>query len=267
MDLGLKGKVALVTGASMGIGRAIAARLAGEGATVVITARNAAGIATAARHITGQGGGGATGLACDVCSAEDIDRLAGEIGERFGHLDILVNNAGGIQGFADFNGLTDDDWQATWELNVMSVVRMVRAFRALLAREPGGRMINITSEAGVQPDRVYPHYGAAKAAVINLSKSLSKELGKQGILVNCVSPGIIATEGVVDGWKETAHRKRIPLDQVIAEFMQLRRAGVVRGKPGEADEVASLVAYLCSPLSSYITGSNFRVDGGNIATP
>ena len=266
MQLGLEGKIALVTGASMGIGQAIAARLAQEGATVIITARNIAGIEAAARLIADQGGT-AIALTCDVCSAEDIDRLAAEIRSRFGRLDILVNNAGGIQGFTDFNGLTDDDWQVTWELNVMSVVRMTRAFRELLAKQPGGRMINITSEAGVQPDRVYPQYGAAKAAVINLSKSLSKELGKQGISVNCVSPGIIATEGVVDGWKQTAELKGIPLEQVIAEFMKIRRSGVVRGKPGEADEVASLVVYLCSPLASYITGSNFRVDGGNIATP
>ena len=266
MQLGLEGKIALVTGASMGIGWAIAARLAQEGATVVITARNATGVEDAAKQIADQGGT-AIGLTCDVRSSEDINRLAGDIATRFGRLNILVNNAGGIQGFTDFNGLTDDDWQATFELNVMSVVWMVRAFRALLAAQPGGRIVNITSEAGVQPDRVYPQYGAAKAAVINLSKSLSKELGKQGIMVNCVSPGIIATDGVVDGWKQTAELKGIALEQVIADFMKLRRSGVVRGKPGEADEVASLVTYLASPLSSYITGSNFRVDGGNTATP
>jgi len=266
MQLGLDGKIALVTGASMGIGLAIAARLAQEGATVIITARNLQGIEDAATQIS-DAGGTAIGLPCDVRAAEDIDRLAADISTRFGRLDILVNNAGGIQGFTDFNGLTDDDWQATWELNVMSVVRMVRAFRGMLGKQAGGRVINITSEAGVQPDRVYPQYGAAKAAVINLSKSLSKELGKAGISVNCVSPGIIATEGVVGGWKQTAESKGIPLDEVIAQFMKLRRAGVVRGTPGEADEVASLVVYLCSPLASYITGSNFRVDGGNVAQP
>ncbi|RYD90011.1 MAG: SDR family oxidoreductase, partial [Sphingomonadales bacterium] len=181
--------------------------------------------------------------------------------------DILVNNAGGIQGYTDYSGLTDDDWTVTYELNVLSVVRVVRAFREMMGKDRGARIVNIASEAGIQPDRVYPHYAAAKAAVINFSKSLSKELGKAGIAVNCVSPGIIESEGVVSGWEETAKLKNIPLREVVDQFMKFRRPGVVRGTPGTSDEVASLVAYLCSPLAAYITGSNFRVDGGQVAAP
>lgn len=263
MQLALTSRIAIVTGASQGIGSAIATMLAAEGARVVVTARRQRGIEDVARAITARGGE-AVALPCDARSPESIASLAGEVRERFGGVDILINNAGGIHGFATFDGLTDADWIATYEVNVLSVVRMVRAFRPMLAGRDA-RIVNIASETGIQPERVYPHYGAAKAALINLSKSLSKELGRDGIAVNCVSPGIIRTEGVASGWEETARTKNISVEEVERQFMTLRRAGVVRGTPGTAEEVASLVTFLCSARASFITGGNFRVDGGAVS--
>jgi len=220
----LNGKIALVTGGQHGDRLAIAARLAGEGSDVVITARNAKGIEDAARQLADKGGS-VIGLTCDVCSTEAVDRLAAEIEARFGRLDILVNNAGGIQGFTDFNGLTDDDWQVTWELNVMSLVRMVP------------RLPSAPRQRARQPDGQH-HLRSGRPARAGLSaiwrvegrrdppvQSLSKELGKDGIAVNCVSPGIIVTEGVVDGWKQTAELNGIPLDQVIDQFMKFPPRG------------------------------------------
>jgi NAD(P)-dependent dehydrogenase (short-subunit alcohol dehydrogenase family) len=263
MDLGIAGKIAVVTGASRGIGRAIAEALAREGAHVVIAARNQAALENAAQSIR-LWGGQAEPIPYDAMAPEDAERLGTFIRNRFGALDILVNNAGGMDRYETFGALSDDDWRRTYEFNVVGAVRLVRTLRPLMISR-STRVINIASENGIQPERVCPHYNAAKAALIAFTKSLSMELGPDGATVNCVSPGLVRTEGVLEGWKLSAAKKGITIDEMERLFIRSRRAGIVRGTPGQAAEVASVVAFLCSAHASFVTGANFRVDGGQVS--
>ncbi|MBV9840577.1 MAG: SDR family NAD(P)-dependent oxidoreductase [Sphingomonadaceae bacterium] len=264
MDLGLSGKVAVVTGGSKGIGRAISEMLAAEGAKLVICARGIADTEAAAAAIRAAGGA-AEAIAYDAASAESADALVKHVRDRHGAIDILVNNAGGMTSSGFFNDTPDQDWRDTYEINVLSAVRLVRGFRPLMANRGQGRVINISSENGVAPERAYPHYGVAKAALIALTKTLSKELGREAITVNCVSPGIVETEGTRAGWEEGAAQHGISYEAMQQRFMKIRRPNVVRGAPGLPEEIAGLVAFLCSPLAAYITGVNYRVDGGQVA--
>src|SRR5208282_5367976 len=212
MDLGLKGKVVLITGSSKGIGRSIAAAFAREGCQVVINGRNAAELEAAAAEMRG---GQATVFAVvsDMTEAEGAKRVVEETVRRFGTIHVLVNNAGGAGRFGSFADLTDDEWLGAFNLNVLSAVRATRAALPHMQEQKWGRIINISSESGVQPDPMMPHYNASKSALNSLTKSLSKAYGKDGILVNTVSPAFIRTP-LLDGLLEQEARSRgITVDQ------------------------------------------------------
>ena len=264
MDLGLRNTLAVVTGASRGIGRAIAVALAAEGVHVILAARGAADLEAASNSIRSLGGN-ADCFNFDAASSSDAQALIEYVHSRHASLNILINNAGGMTGAESglFTELTDEDWRSTYELNVMGAVRLVRGFRALMAGR-SARIINIASENGIAPERVYPHYNAAKAALIALTKSLSLELAREQITVNCVSPGIIATEGVLGKWNAGALAKNTTLEEIQSAFMRARRKRVARGTPGTPAEVAAFVAFLCSPHAAFMTGTNYRIDGGQI---
>lgn len=265
MKLGLKEKVVLVTGASKGIGKAIAVAFAAEGSRVVLNARNQQELEQAVQEIR-QSGGYALALAADVMSTSEVQRLAQQTVERFGTVHVLVNNAGGAGGLASFEELSDEDWINVFNLNVLSTVRMTRALLPFMKQQKWGRIINIASESGIQPDPFMPHYNAAKAAVINLTKSLSKAYASDGILVNTVSPAFIKTPLVEQLLAAQAQEQGVTLQKAEQAFLRQNRPHIELGRPGTPEEVASAVVFLASEAASFITGANLRVDGGSVAS-
>lgn len=263
MDLELNGKVAIVTGGSKGIGRAIVLRLALEGAHVVVGARGRAEADDTARAAVAAGGT-AVAATLDVTRPEDIARVVGDAVERFGGLDILVNNAGSQRRRAGFDDLTDQDFLDAYDDNVLSAVRMIRACLPHMRARGGGAIVNIGSEVAVQPDRVFQHYSAAKAALLNLGKSLSKALARDTILVNTVSPGLIMTAGVERSFNTAAETQQRSIEEVIGDFTRKFKPGLALNRCGTPEEVADVVAFLASPRASYITGANYQVNGGSV---
>jgi 3-oxoacyl-[acyl-carrier protein] reductase len=266
MDLKLQGKVALVTGASQGIGKGIAGSLAAEGASVVISARGQTALEATAAELNAAGRGQVAAVVADVANAADVVRLVDEAVSRFGTLHVLVNNAGGIDNFGSYDELEDENWQALFNLNVLSVVRMTRAALPHLRREKWGRIINIASENGLQPDPFMPHYSATKAAILNMTKSMSKAFAADGILVNSVSPAFIMSSMVKELVQDRATREGISFEEAERNALKALRPNMLLNRTGRLEEVGSAVAYLASEAASFITGTNLRVDAGSVAS-
>ena len=266
MDLKLQGKVALVTGASKGIGKGIACSLATEGANVVISARGRTALETTAAELNATGRGQVVAVVADVTKASEVTQLVDETVSRFGTLHVLVNNAGGIDNFGSFDELGDDNWQALFDLNILSVVRLIRAALPHMRRQKWGRIINIASESGIQPDPFMPHYNATKAALINITKSLSKAFAVDGILVNAVSPALIMTPLVEELVQRRATEEKISFQEAEQRVLAGLRPHIELKRTGRIEEVGSAVAYLASEAASFITGTNLRVDGGSVAS-
>jgi 3-oxoacyl-[acyl-carrier protein] reductase len=247
MDLGLAGKVAVVTGASAGIGKASAAALTAEGASVVLNAREGEALEATARELS-RAGARVVPVASDLTTAEG------------------VNNVGGPGRFAPFMELGDDEWVEVLNLNLLSAVRTTRAFLPAMQRQRWGRIINIASESGVQPDPEKPHYNASKAALLNLTKSLSKAFAADGILVNAVSPAFVMTPAVHGMIEKASREAGRGFDEEVAAFLAKKRPHIEVKRPGEPQEVAAVVAFLASERASFINGANFRVDGGSVAS-
>lgn len=252
MQLGLEHKVAIVTGGSEGIGKASAARLAGEGAKVVIAARRADVLESAAEALR-RTGGEVLGIVADVTHKADVERLVAETVQRFGRLDILVNNAGTSNAFS-FEGASDELWQADLDLKLHAAVRTIRAALPHLKRE-GGRIINITTPGGKHPPARSLPTSVSRAAGIALTKALSKDLAEYGILVNTVCVGMIKS-AQQERMGEAAGRS------VDEHYRQLGKS-VPLGRVGEAEEVANVIAFLASDAASYVTGASINVDGGS----
>lgn len=257
MDLGLRDKVALVAGASQGIGRAAALGFAREGAKVSICARGEAQLNETAAAIRRETGGEVLALAADMTRAEDIQKFVAKTVEKFGRLDIIVTNAGGPP-LGEFMKFTDEDWENAFRLNFLSAVRLTREAVPHMRKVGGGRVINITSYSVKEPIAGLVLSNAIRSSVVGMAKTLSRELGRDNILINNVCPGRIDTERAQKLNKARAERLKKSVEEVNREMA----AEVPLGRYGTAAETADLIVFLASERASYITGTTIQVDGG-----
>jgi 3-oxoacyl-[acyl-carrier protein] reductase len=243
----LEGKIAIVTGASRGIGRAIAEELAAEGAAVVVNYQSSAVAAEEVVNGITARGGRAVAVQADVSDLTAAGQLVKMAIDTYGHIDIIVNNAGTTRDTLLLS-MKEDQWDAVIDTNLKSVFNICKAAaRPMVRRKQGGRIINISSVSGVVGQPGQTNYAASKAGIIGFSKSLAKELGSRGITVNVVAPGFVPTDLTMDLPEDLVRR--------TIEFISL-------GRWGEPQEIAYMVAFLASDKASYITGEVIRVDGG-----
>lgn len=255
MDLGLRGRRAIVTGGSKGLGQAIAAELLAEGAAVAICSRHQAELDETAAELAARGGS-VIALACDVTDAAQVESFIAAAAAALGGADILVNNAGAARP-GQFAALTDDDWQGDIEVKLFSQIRCTRAALPHLRQSTAPRVININAVYARYPDPVFLASSVNRASCLSLSKALSIELGHEGILVNSVNIGFVVTPQ----W-ENIRARRAPGTPADEFFGQLAAQEVPLGRFGRPDEVAGIVAFLAGDRASYITGASIDVGGG-----
>ena len=257
MDLDLKGRRALVTGSTAGIGHAIATSLAREGARVIVTGRTEAAVAKAVADMKAASGGDVVGFAGDlgtVVAAEDV------VG-RYSDIEILINNLGIFQP-KPFDQISDAEWRQFFEVNILSGVRLARLCLPAMRRANWGRIIFISSESALQIPVEMIHYGVTKTAQIALARGLAEEVAGTGINVNSVLPGPTKSRGVVDFVRALTQGSDKTFDEFETEFFEKVRPTSLIKRFATPEEVASLVTYLASPLASATTGAALRVDGG-----
>lgn len=253
MNLGLAGRVALVNGASQGIGYGVARTLAEEGARVAIAARRAPALAEAAARLAQETGAEVVPIPCDIRRAEDCARVIAETVSRFGALHALVNNDGAppLGRLLDFD---DEAWRKALEQNLMSVVRLTRAAVPHMKAAGGGAIVNITALSMLEPKPDFGLSVASWAAVMGFAKTASIELGRDRISINTIAPGLVDTPRL--------HKVTAQAGQVMGDFA----ASIPLGRVGTPADIAALVALLLSPRGAYITGTTIPVDGGLLAS-
>ena len=261
MELNLKGKKALITGSSSGIGEGIAKCLAREGAHVMVQGRKKHELERVVQEITAKGGI-AHYVEGDLTVDDDAEHIVAKTMQTFKQLDILVNNAGAFPKRGWLQG-SPQDWLDLFNVNVVAMVRMIQAFLPQMKILGWGRIIQIASVAGVSPSPTLPEYGVTKAANINMTISLAKDLAGTGITVNTVSPGPIATAGTRELFQQIALEKNWGTDwnEIEKKVTQEMLPNLV-GRFGTPEEVGNLVTFLSSPAADFITGANYRIDGG-----
>jgi 3-oxoacyl-[acyl-carrier protein] reductase len=274
MDLGLKGRACVVTGASRGIGAETARLLCAEGADVLLVARGEERLRTAAEAATGAGADAAAAgavdspgraeiLVLDVTDPDAGERMLTAATDHFGALDVLVNNAGTAQ-WRDLDDVPEEDWRAQYELNVMAPLRAMRAVAPAMTERGWGRIVNVCSTAGKRPSAAMPEYSVAKAAELSLSRLFADRYAKSGVLVNAICPGPVESEmwmepgGLLDQSQQMSGE--------ASREQALATAGSKRpiGRLAESAEIAAAVVFLCSERASYVSGAAWSVDGGTV---
>ena len=255
MKLGIEGKIAVVTGGTKGIGRAVVQVFADEGAAIALCARSAQDVAEVEAEL-GRLGVDVYADAVDVTVAGDVQKFVDQIASRFGRVDILVNNAGRAHP-GGFDALTDEEWQADIDVKLFSMIRCSRAVLPYMRRGGGGRIINIGAVYGKYPDPSFFATSVVRASCLSFTKTLAIELAPENILVNAVNVGYVLTPQ----W-ENVHRRRdpaMPLDDFLSDMAS---AEVPLGRFGRPEEVADVVAFLASERATYVTGASIDVSGG-----
>jgi NAD(P)-dependent dehydrogenase (short-subunit alcohol dehydrogenase family) len=260
MDLQLNGKTAVVTGSTAGIGLAIAALLAREGATVIINGRTQERVDEAIERIGVKAN--TRGVAADLARAEGVEEFVRQVPET----DILVNNLGIFEP-KPFEEISDADWFRFFETNVMSGVRLSRAYLPGMREKSWGRVVFVSSESGIQIPAEMIHYGMTKTAQIAIARGLAETCAGTGVTVNAVLPGPTASEGVKEFVGSLAQQNKQTNDEFEKEFFKSVRPSSLLQRFAKPEEVAPLVAYLSSPLSSATNGAALRVDGGVVRSP
>ncbi len=264
MDLGIAGRVAVVTGADSGMGFEVARFLVEAGVKVMMTDREPETLEAEANKLRRLGH--VATCPVDLTETGSVDRLRAATVEAFGPADILVHAAGITGPVGDFLDMTDADWTTTIDIDFMAAVRLCRAFIPGMLDKGWGRIVLFSSEDGLQPYVEDLPYCACKAAILNLAKGLSKAYGHRGLTVNSVLPAFIASPMTDAMMEKRAQSAGVSLEEAVASFLDEERPGISVKRRGLAAEVASAVAYLCSKHASYVNGTAMRVDGGSVQT-
>jgi 3-oxoacyl-[acyl-carrier protein] reductase len=257
MDLGLKDRICLITGSTAGIGLETARLLVAEGARVVINGRDADRSAQARAEV-----GAAFAVASDLSQAGAAAALVAETASALGPVQCLVNNVGDAYQAA-FEELTDEQWDAMWQLNVMSYVRCIRAVLPAMKEAGAGTIVNVSSTAGKRPSTGMPNYSVTKAAVLSLSRLVADLYAKHGIRCNAVAPGPTATAAWL-GDGGLADQQAAGSIKTRQQVLEAVGAGRPLGRLAEPDEIAAVIVFLCSERASYVTGSAWSADGGTV---
>lgn len=257
MDLGLDGRVCVVTGASRGIGLATARRLAQEGARVLMVARSEDALAEAAEQVEG-----AEWIAADVTDPDCAHRIVATATEQLGGLDVLVNNAGFSKNIS-LDDLTEDDWREQHEVHVLAPMRLMRLAAPLMAARGWGRIVNVASSSGKRPSAANMAYSVAKAGQLSLSRAFADVYAKDGVLVNAVTPGPTAT-GLWTGDGGLADQAAAASGTTRDEALAAAAEKIPRGRLGDVQDVADVVVFLCSERAGNVAGAAWSADGGSV---
>ena len=261
MDLGLRDRACVITGASGGIGTATAAALAREGAALLLVGRSEQRLAPVAQACLEVGGRART-LALDITDSDAGERLVDACTSVFGRIDALVNNAG-TSVVRPLEELLDEEWQGQWDLHVMAPMRLMRAAAPAMAQRGWGRIVNVCSSSGKRPSQTNVAYSVTKAAELALSRAFADAYAARGVLINAVSPGPVGDElwlapgGLAD---QAAAARRITREQVL----ESTAARLPLGRLGAAEEIAAVIGFLCSEAASNVAGAAWSVDGGAV---